>query len=99
MNPIKLLPALAFALAPAFALMPSPVLAAHAGAPYENVDHSNDAGNDTGDSKVGGLNSGQLNQNYSGPMQLRTPATTPSAAQPPVVQAPTAQPAPAVPPQ
>ena len=99
MNPIKLLPALAFALAPAFALMPSPVLAAHAGAPYENVDHSNDAGNDTGDSKVDGLNSGQLNQNYSGPMQLRTPATTPSATQPPIVLAPAGQTPPAAPQQ
>ncbi len=94
MNPIRLLPALAFALTPAFALLPSQVLAAHAGAPYQNVDHSNDAGNDTGDSKVDGLNAGQLNENYTGPLQLRTPATAP-----PAVQAPVVQPAPAAPPR
>ena len=94
MNPLKLLPAMAFALVPAFALTPSPVFAAHAGAPYDNVDHSNDMGNDTGDSKVDGLNAGQLNQNYTGPVQLRTPAATPPAGQAPVVQAP-----PGVPPQ
>jgi len=99
MNPMRLLPALALALAPAFALMPSPVLAAHAGAPYENVDHSNDAGNDTGDSKVDGLNAGQLNQNYTGPVQLRAPATAPSVGPAPVVQAPVVQPAPGAPPQ
>jgi hypothetical protein len=46
------------------AFAPRPALAAHAGAPYTNVDHSNDAGNDTGDSRVEGLNASQLNQNY-----------------------------------
>ena len=46
------------------AFAPRPALAAHAGAPYTNVDHSNDAGNDTGDSQVEGLNARQLNQNY-----------------------------------
>ncbi len=71
--------------------MPSPVLAANAGAPYSNVDHSNDAGNDTGDSKVDGLNAGQLNQNYTGPVQLRAPAATPPASQAPVGQAPAGQ--------
>ena len=94
MNPLKLLPAMAFALVPAFALTPSPVFAAHAGAPYDNVDHSNDMGNDTGDSKVDGLNAGQLNQNYHGPVQLRQPATTP-----PVIQAPAVQPPAGAPPQ
>jgi hypothetical protein len=74
MNLIKLLPAMAFALAPAFAVAPSPAFAAHAGAPYTNVDHSNDMGNDTGDSQVEGLNNAQLNQNYRGPLQLRAPA-------------------------
>jgi hypothetical protein len=77
MNLIKLLPAVAFALAPALACAPSPAYAAHAGAPYTNVDHSNDMGNDTGDSKVEGLNAGQLNENYNGPLQLRTPSTDP----------------------
>jgi hypothetical protein len=77
MNLIKLLPAAAFALAPALAIAPSPAFAAHAGAPYTNVDHSNDMGNDTGDSKVDGLNAGQLNENYNGPLQLRQPANNP----------------------
>ena len=62
MNLIKLLPAVAFALAPALACAPSPAYAAHAGAPYTNVDHSN---------------AGQLNENYNGPLQLRTPSTDP----------------------
>jgi hypothetical protein len=46
------------------AIAPRPALAAHAGAPYTNVDHRNDKGNDTGDSQVDTLNQGQLNQNY-----------------------------------
>ncbi len=36
----------------------SPAFAAHAGKPYANVHHKNDAGNDTGDAKVGHLNAG-----------------------------------------
>jgi hypothetical protein len=48
------------------ALAPSAAYAAHAGAPYKNVDKRNDAGNDTGDSKVDELNAQQLNQNYKG---------------------------------
>jgi hypothetical protein len=77
MNLIKLLPAVAFAFAPALAFVSSPVLAANANAPYSNVDHSNDMGNNTGDSKVEGLNSGQLNENYKGPLQMRTPSNVP----------------------
>jgi hypothetical protein len=87
MNPIKLLPAIALALAPALAFTASPALAAHAGAPYTNVDHSNDAGNDTGDSKVDGLNAGQLNENYRGPLQLRAPAA-PAQPQTTIIQTP-----------
>jgi hypothetical protein len=64
------------ALVPAFALTPSAGFAAHAGAPYANVDHSNDMGNDTGDSRVEGLNSGQLNENYQGPLELRAPSAS-----------------------
>ncbi len=48
------------------ALVPAVAHAAHAGAPYKNVDKRNDAGNDTGDSKVDELNAQQLNQNYKG---------------------------------
>jgi hypothetical protein len=77
MNLIKLLPAVAFALTPALAFVPLPVLAANADAPYTNVDHSNDMGNNTGDSKVEGLNRGQLNENYHGPLQMRTPSNVP----------------------
>jgi hypothetical protein len=51
-------------LGTALAFVPRSVLAAHAGAPYTNVDHSNDRGNDTGDSQIEGLNQRQLNQNY-----------------------------------
>jgi len=41
--------------------------AANASAPYANVDHRNDAGNDTGDSQVDKLNDMQLDKNYKGP--------------------------------
>jgi hypothetical protein len=41
-----------------------PAMAAHAGAPYTNVDPRNDRGNNTGDSQIEGLNQGQLDQNY-----------------------------------
>ncbi len=47
------------------------LLAANADNPYGNVDHRNDAGNDTGDAKVDQLNSGQLNQNFKGPYDYR----------------------------
>jgi hypothetical protein len=69
-----------FALAAVPVLAPAAAFAAHAGAPYTNVDHSNDMGNDTGDSRVEGLNSAQLNENYSGPAQLRAPAMVPQTA-------------------
>ncbi len=55
-----------FALVAAPVIVPSVAHAAHAGAPYKNVDKRNDAGNDTGDSKVDALNAQQLNQNYQG---------------------------------
>jgi len=59
---------LSFASAPAHA-MPrltaandgAPIIhVAHAGEPYKNVDHRNDAGNDTGDSQVEKLNEESL---------------------------------------
>ena len=56
----------ALALVATPALLPSVAHAAHAGAPYKNVDKRNDAGNDTGDSRVDDLNARQLNQNYQG---------------------------------
>lgn len=55
-------------------LAPTPAQAAHAGDAYRNVDRSNDLGNDTGDSRVEGLNSSQLDQNYHGTWQMRPPA-------------------------
>jgi hypothetical protein len=70
----------AVAIVPAFVLAPAAGFAAHAGAPYTNVDHSNDMGNDTGDSQVESLNAGQLNENYQGPMELRAPAANPQTA-------------------
>jgi hypothetical protein len=72
MRSALLLPGLsAVAFAAGLALAPSPVLAAHAGAPYTNVDKRNDAGNDTGDSQVDALNAAQLNQNYQPGMNER----------------------------
>jgi hypothetical protein len=55
--------------------------AAHAGNPYLNVDRSNDMGNDTGISRVEGLNDQQRNANYRGPLELRAPTTNPPTAQ------------------
>ena len=88
MKTFTLLRALAIAATPALALAPTTVLAAHAGDPYRNVDHSNDMGNDTGDSRIEGLNNQQLNENYRGPLELRAPATTPPMAQTPPAYAP-----------
>jgi hypothetical protein len=63
--------------------------AANADNPYGNVDHRNDAGNDTGDSRVEGLNDKQLNRNYQGPVESRQPAPgTVTTAQPNVVVVP-----------
>ncbi len=53
---------------------------AHAGAPHKNVNHRNDAGNDTGDSEVDRLNSMQLDENYKGPYY--TPGSPPPQAAP-----------------
>lgn len=65
-------------------LTPSPASAANADNPYGNVDHRNDAGNDTGDSRVDNLNANQLNGNYKGSLQPRAPsgAATAAPAQP-----------------
>ena len=57
----------ALALAAGTALAPTFPLGAHAANarnPYGNVNHKNDAGNDTGDSQVDQLNAAQLDQNY-----------------------------------
>jgi hypothetical protein len=51
-KPIVVLSGALLALGIILAFAPRPVLAANAGAPYNNVDPSNDRGNDTGDSKV-----------------------------------------------
>jgi hypothetical protein len=88
MRTLTLLRNVAVMLVPAFALAPSAAFAAHAGAPYSNVDHSNDMGNDTGDSQVEGLNAGQLNENYQGPLELRAPASNPQTVQTPPAYAP-----------
>ena len=55
-----------------------PAYAAHAGAPYANVDKRNDAGNDTGDSQIDALNAAQLNQGATpAPAQPVTPMGAP----------------------
>ncbi len=62
----------ALALASSTALRPA--YAAHAGAPYQNVDKRNDAGNDTGDSQIDQLNAAQLNNGAApAPAQPITP--------------------------
>lgn len=63
-----------FAIGASLTLAQMSAFAANADNPYGNVDHRNDAGNDTGDSKIDGLNAQQLNQNYKGPLELRTPS-------------------------
>jgi hypothetical protein len=73
-------------LAATLAAAPGVAFAAHAGAPYTNVDHRNDAGNDTGDSRVESLNAQQLNENYKGPYEMRAPSMQSAA---PVVVMPT----------
>ena len=52
------------AVASVLAFAPLSAYAAHAGAPYVNVNPRNDWGNDTGDSQIEGLNERQLDQNY-----------------------------------
>lgn len=64
MKSIAVLSGTLLAFGVGLALAPHPALAAHAGAPYTNVDRRNDLGNDTGDSQVDGLNQRQLDQNY-----------------------------------
>ncbi len=44
----------------------APAMAANADQPYKNVDKRNDSGNDTGDSRVDGLNRAQLDENQKG---------------------------------
>jgi hypothetical protein len=58
------------------ALVPSAAHAANADNPYGNVDHRNDAGNDTGNSRVDDLNARQLNKNYQGSVEPRAPSGT-----------------------
>ena len=64
------------ALGTAVALAPGQGRAANAGHPYQNVDHSNDKGNDTGDSKVEGLNAAQLDENQKPPVHAPSVVVT-----------------------
>ena len=60
---------LTIALAATFAIgsaAPSLALAANAKHPHSNVNHTNDAGNSTGDAAVAKLNQQQLDQIHSG---------------------------------
>jgi hypothetical protein len=70
-KPTVVLSGALLALGIILAFAPRPALAANAGAPYTNVDPSNDRGNDTGDSKVEGLNKTQSDQNYWSDAQRR----------------------------
>jgi hypothetical protein len=88
MRTLTVLRNVAVAMLPAFVFAPGAALAAHAGAPYTNVDHSNDMGNNTGDSQVDSLNAGQLNENYRGPLELRTPSANAETAPTPPAYAP-----------
>ncbi|MEJ1976575.1 MAG: hypothetical protein WDN49_11195 [Acetobacteraceae bacterium] len=69
-------------------LTPAASYAANAGNPYGNVNHANDAGNDTGDSEVDQLNQAQLNsggipaQSYA-PGYVAPPAGSPGYGAPP----------------
>ncbi|MBN8896608.1 MAG: hypothetical protein BGO51_17260 [Rhodospirillales bacterium 69-11] len=67
----------------------APAFAANADHPYNNVDKRNDAGNKTGDSRVDNLNRGQLNENYKGPVELRTPSGPSAGAAPGAPASPT----------
>ena len=81
--------ALAFALALASAsLLQAPSAeAANANQPYQNVDKSNDKGNDTGDSKVETLNNAQSDRNYVGQNKADQGNNgQPTVSAPPVVQ-------------
>ncbi len=71
----RCLPALAAALALALAPVPAP--AANADNPQGNIDRSNDAGDDTGDSKVDELNKGQLDENQGQAKPANERAATP----------------------
>ena len=74
MKTVLMLAALALASGAAM----HPAYAAHAGAPYANVNKTNDAGNDTGDSMVDQLNAQQLNQGATpAPAQAISPAGAP----------------------
>jgi hypothetical protein len=81
----------ALGLAAWVAALPSPAPAANADQPYQNIDPSNDAGNDTGDSKVEGLNRGQLDENQGAAGQKPSPGASGSVV---VVPAPGSPPAP-----
>jgi len=78
--------------------IPPELYAANADNPYGNVDHHNDAGNDTGDSRVDQLNNGQLNGNYQGTVQPRAPSGPPGVAAVPPPPPPGMPPQPEMPP-
>ena len=69
------LPALAAAVL--LSLASSSVLAANADNPQGNIDRGNDAGGDTGDSKVDDLNKGQLDENQGQAKPAGEQATAP----------------------
>lgn len=63
---------------------------ADAAHPYSNVDHRNDAGNDTGDAEVDRLNAQQLDENYyrgAPPASAASPAAAAAPGYPPGIAA------------
>ena len=69
---------------------PVTAFAANANNPYANVDHRNDAGNNTGDAQVEPLNQAQLNGTGLTPAPFRVPPAQASAAPNPVARPPQA---------
>jgi len=80
-----IIPGFALVLGAGAVLAPHASEAANARTPYANINHANDAGNNTGDSEVDRLNDMQLNSNYHGPVYYRgqTPVTQSSPVLPP----------------
>lgn len=77
MKLVAFLPALVLAVG--LGTCPAPAWAANADHPDRNVDPRNDAGNDTGNSQVDRLNSGQLDENQGSPARgVPGPAAPPA---------------------
>ncbi len=63
---------------PLLTAMSTAAMAANVNQPYQNVDRTNDKGNDTGDSKVESLNGAQSGQAVNQPASAQTAPAKPS---------------------